>query len=409
MEKALINSVEDRKVSFASDLEHYADLLCDWIAKQEDAMIDCLEALVNVDSNSYDKAGVDAAGKLMESWLVEDGITCSWHSLENSGDVLEARVGFDESNANAPAIFVMGHRDTVFPKGTLETRCFSRDGMKAFGPGVADMKSGLVLNCFVLKGLQHLLKTSDIQQLPFPVIGLFTGDEEIGSPEGRYVIRDRVAGARAVFNAEPGRISGNVVSARKGGASFEIQVTGKAAHSGVNHADGISAIGALAQLVTSLHALTDYDKGITTNVGLISGGMSSNTVAPTATARLDLRFITLEQGEEVKAKINAIIETPVIEGAIATIKILSEFQPFEASMSDVVLAHYQRQANSVGFSVEGEFTGGCSDAGFTSSMGVPTLCGTGPVGAKMHTDDEYCLLDTFVPRTQAVAKSILLL
>ncbi|AEF56263.1 peptidase dimerization domain protein [Marinomonas posidonica IVIA-Po-181] len=409
MDKVVSRKVDNMTSRLASELDNYADLLCDWIATQEDAMIDCLEALVNVDSNSYDKTGVDEAGKLMESWLVEDGIACTWHALENSGDVLEAQVGVNETNANAPAIFVMGHRDTVFPKGTLETRRFSRDGMKAFGPGVADMKSGLVLNCFVLKGLQHLLKTSDIQQLPSPVIGLFTGDEEIGSPEGRFVIRDRVAGAKAVFNAEPGRISGNVVSARKGGASFEIQVTGRAAHSGVNHADGISAIGALAQLVTSLHALTDYDKGITTNIGLISGGMSSNTVAPTATARLDLRFMTLEQGEEAKAQINAIIETPVIEGAIATIKILSEFQPFEASMSDVVLAHYQRQANSVGFSVEGEFTGGCSDAGFTSSMGVPTLCGTGPVGAKMHTEDEYCLMDTFVPRTQAVAKSILLL
>ncbi|BFM50356.1 M20 family metallopeptidase [Marinomonas sp. THO17] len=390
-------------------MERYADLLCEWIAEQEDKMIVCLEALVNVDSNSYDKAGVDNAGKLIEAWLAEDGIHCIWHALENSGDVLEARVGFNEANQTEPAVFVMGHRDTVFPKGTLETRPFTREGMKAFGPGVADMKSGLVLNCFVLKGLQYLLKTTDLETLPFPVVGLFTGDEEIGSPEGRHVIRDRVSGGRAVFNAEPGRISGNVVSARKGGASFEIEVTGKAAHSGVNHADGVSAIGALAQLITWLHALTDYEKGITTNVGLVKGGMSSNTVAPHATARLDLRFIRLEQGEEVKAKIQDIINTPTIEGASATIKTLSEFQPFEASMSEDLLAHYQQQASSLGFSVEGEFTGGCSDAGFTSSMGVPTLCGTGPVGAKMHTDEEFCLLDTFVPRTQAVAKSILLL
>jgi glutamate carboxypeptidase len=323
---------------------------------------------------------------------------------------LEARIasGFDKKDSQ-PAIYLMGHRDTVFPKGTVATRGFTRDGMTAFGPGVADMKSGLVLNCFVLRGLQYLLNNSDIAELPHPVVGLFTGDEEIGSPEGRHVIQQIVKGAKAVFNAEPGRISGNVVSARKGGASFEILVKGKAAHSGVNHADGASAIGGLALIITELHALTDYETGVTTNVGLISGGMSSNTVASDAKARLDLRYITKEQMVETMDAIQSIVDTPRLNGVTASVRLISAFHPFESSMSDVLLAHYQKQAESLGFSVEGEFTGGCSDAGFTSSMGVPTLCGTGPVGAKMHTDGELCLLDTFVPRTQAVAKSALLL
>lgn len=391
-------------------LEPYADVLCEWLAAQEDVMIQCLEDLVNTDSNSYDKEGVDLVGRLIASWLEEDGIECYWHKLENSGDVLEARVDSDFDKQNPPpAVFVMGHRDTVFPKGTVSTRAFSREGMTAFGPGVADMKSGLVLNCFVLKGLQYLIRHTDIGGLSFPVIGLFTGDEEIGSPEGSHVIQRMVKGAKAVFNAEPGRISGNVVSARKGGASFEINVKGKAAHSGVNHSDGASAIGALALIVTELHALTDYETGVTTNVGLISGGMSSNTVAANATARLDLRYITQKQMVKAIEDINAIVSVSRIAGVTASIEMLSVFHPFESSMSQDLLEHYQKQALSLGFSVEGEFTGGCSDAGFTSSMGVPTLCGTGPVGAKMHTDDELCLLDTFVPRTQAVAKSILLL
>ncbi|MBJ7538735.1 M20 family metallopeptidase [Marinomonas transparens] len=403
-------SLEEGKPMDHQLLAPYADVLCEWLATQEDAMIECLEDLVNTDSNSYDKEGVDAAGHLMASWLEADGIECIWHKMENSGDVLEARIDsvFDKKNP-PPAVFVMGHRDTVFPKGTIETRAFSREGMTAFGPGVADMKSGLVLNCFVLKGLQHLIRHTDIGELPFPVVGLFTGDEEIGSPEGRYVIHQMVKGAKAVFNAEPGRISGNVVSARKGGASFEIKVKGKAAHSGVNHSDGASAIGALALIISELHGLTDYETGVTTNVGLISGGMSSNTVAPDATARLDLRYITQEQMSEAMASIQSIVETPRIDGVTATVKVVSAFSPFEASMSESLLMHYQQQAQSLGFSVEGEFTGGCSDAGLTSSMGVPTLCGTGPVGAKMHTDGELCLLDTFVSRTQAVAKSILLL
>jgi len=388
----------------------YADLLCDWLATQEEKMIHCLQALVEIDSNSYDKEGVDAAGRLIASWLEADGIECRWHTSVNSGDVLEARIdsGCDK-NDTLPAIYLMGHRDTVFPKGTVATRGFSREGMTAFGPGVADMKSGLVLNCFVLKGLQYLLTHSDIGELPCPVIGLFTGDEEIGSPEGHHVIQRMVKGAKAVFNAEPGRISGNVVSARKGGASFDILVKGKAAHSGVNHADGASAIAGLALIITDLHGLTDYDSGVTTNVGLISGGMSSNTVAPEASARLDLRYITKEQMTEAIAAIQEIVDRPRLQGVTASMRLLAAFHPFEARMSEALLAHYQQQAETLGFSVEGEFTGGCSDAGFTSSMGVPTLCGTGPVGAKMHTDGELCLLDTFVPRAQAVAKSVLLL
>lgn len=398
-------TTSDKTQTNTRELDAYADQLCAWLATQEDAMIQCLKDLVNTDSNSFDKEGVDAAGHLMASWLEADGIECHWHKLAHSGDALEARVGV----GSGPAIFLMGHRDTVFPKGTVATRGFSQEGMTAFGPGVADMKSGLVLNCFVLKGLQYLLKHSDIGALPYPVIGLFTGDEEIGSPEGRHVIQQKVSGARAVFNAEPGRISGNVVSARKGGASFDIVVTGKAAHSGVNHADGASAIGALAHMVIALHALTDYEAGVTTNVGLISGGMSSNTVAPEARAKLDLRYVTQDQRIKAIEQIQEIIDTPCIAGVTATLTKLSEFYPFEAKMSDELLAHYQAQTKALGFSVEGEFTGGCSDAGFTSSLGVPTLCGTGPVGAKMHTDGEFCLLDTFVPRAQAVAKSVLLM
>lgn len=389
-------------------LVSYADVLCDWLATQEDAMIECLEALVNTDSNSYDKEGVDTAGRLMASWLEVDGIEYRWHRLENSGDVLEARVGGYKQSV-LPAIYLMGHRDTVFPKGTIAKRAFSREGMTAFGPGVADMKSGLVLNCFVLKGLQYILNNTDIGELPYTVVGLFTGDEEIGSPEGRHIIQQTVKGAKAVFNAEPGRISGNVVSARKGGASFEITVNGKAAHSGVSHADGASAIGALAQIVTELHELTNYESGVTTNVGLIHGGMSSNTVAPEASASLDLRYITKAQMVEVMDNIQDIVDQPRSKGVTASVRLLSAFHPFESSMSEVLLKHYQTQAESLGFSVEGEFTGGCSDAGFTSTMGVPTLCGTGPVGAKMHTEGELCLLDTLVPRTQAVAKSVLLL
>lgn len=368
---------------------------CDWLEGQQQTMVDCLAALVNIDSNSYDKAGNDEVADLITRWLEQDGITVIRHPRPGSGDILEAQLGGDGH------VLLMGHRDTVFPTGTVASRGYTQQDNVGFGPGVADMKSGLVMNCFVLRALSRL------PNYPLPVRALFTADEEIGSPDGRAFIEAAAQGARAVLNVEPGRVSGNVVTGRKGGAGFLINVTGKAAHSGVSHADGASAIETLARKIIKLHALTDYEAGITTNVGTVTGGVSRNTVAPSASAQLDVRFVTTEQRDQLYQAIEAIIAEPEIPGTQATIEQTSEFYPLEERMSSELFALYQSQAKNVGFDVDGEFTGGCSDAGWTASLGIPTLCGLGPVGAKMHTDEEYCLLETLVPRTQALTATLL--
>ena len=157
----------------------------------------------------------------------------------------------------------------------------------------------------------------------------------------------------------------------------------------------------------ALHALTDYAAGITANVGLISGGMSTNTVAPSAQAKLDLRFCSLQQREFVFERVQAIVDAPGVPGTTATLTQTSEFLPLERRWSDALMRRYKASAAQIGFDVAGEFTGGCSDAGFTASLGIPTLCGVGPVGAKAHTDGEYCCLETLVPRAQALVGTIL--
>lgn len=369
-----------------------------WLADQRGAMQTALADLVDIDSNSHDKAGTDRVAEAMRGWLLADDIEATHHADPAMGDVLLARLpGIDASQA---PVVLMGHRDTVFPTGTVLQRPWRVDGDRGYGPGVSDMKSGLVLQCFVLMALRRMAP------LPFPVLGLFTADEEIGSQRGRIAIEAHARGARAAFNAEPGRVSGNLVTARKGGANFVIDVTGRAAHAGMNHTDGASAIETLARKIQALHALTDYDAGITANVGLISGGMSSNTVAPSAQGRLDVRFCTLEQRETLFARIREIVAAPGVPGTDATVTQTSEFLPLEPKWSEDLLVRYQASAAQIGFAVEGEFTGGCSDAGFTASLGIPTLCGVGPVGAKAHTDQEYCCLDTLVPRAQALLHTI---
>jgi glutamate carboxypeptidase len=294
----------------------------------------------------------------------------------------------------------MGHRDTVFKTGTVAARGYSRDGDLAFGPGVADMKAGVVANIFALRAIKAA------GGLPFPVVALFTADEEIGSPTGRAEIENAARGARAVFNSEPGRVSGNVVTGRKGGGSFHITVSGRAAHSGVNHKEGASAIEALARKIVRLHALTDYAAGITTNVGVIKGGNTHNTVAPWAEAELDVRFVTLEQRAQIVSEIENIIRAEDVPGTRADIKPVAMFLPLEREHSEALFAIYKGAAARIGFAVEGEFTGGCADSGFTAALGVPTLCGLGPVGGKAHTDEEFCRLDTLLPRTQALAAAI---
>ncbi len=296
----------------------------------------------------------------------------------------------------------MGHRDTVFPDGETTARPFTiRDGV-AFGPGVADMKAGLVMNCFVLAAFARF------GGAPAPLVGLFTGDEEIGSPEGRTVIEAEARQARVVFNSEPGRVSGNVVTGRKGGVFMLFRITGKAAHSGGNFTDGISAIEELARKIQAIHALTDLDRGITLNVGLVSGGQSVNSVAPWAEGQIDLRYVNPEDKDDLMARIGAIIDRSFVPGTRAELTVKGEFLPLTQSPAAKRLFElYVDAAAATGFRTDGEFTGGCADSGFTAAVGAPTLCAVGPVGGKAHSPEEFLRLDTMVPRAQACARAIL--
>src|SRR5436309_13697139 len=202
----------------------------EWLGGQKGAMLSLLEDIVNIDGGSYDKAGVDAVGARLRAFLEEQGIVCETIENETFGDALRATVGGPSNSA----IMLMGHRDTVFPKGEPTRRPFKIENGKAYGPGVADMKAGLVMNAFVLAAF------AKFGGAPAPLVGLFTADEEIGSPSSRGLIEAEARRARAVFNAEPGRPSGAVVTARKGGVFMQLAITGKAAHSGANFEQGIS-------------------------------------------------------------------------------------------------------------------------------------------------------------------------
>lgn len=372
-------------------------LVLDWLASQQQAMQDLLQKVVNIDSGSRDEAGVTAVAHALAERLQAAGVAVQFEPVPGYGVLLHAQVNSDGEGA---PIVLMGHMDTVFPAGTVAKRPYREEAGRAYGPGVADMKSGLVLNVFVAEAFARC------GGLKAPLHLFFSCDEEIGSPATRDLIMDRVRGARAVFNAEPGRVSGNVVTSRKGSMLVEFEVEGVAAHAGINHAAGASAIDALARKTLALHALTDPATGVTANVGVVHGGVVSNMVAPHARAELDLRFTADTNPEDLLARVRAIIEEESVPRTRGRITVARSTLPMKPT-PDYLLALYQESARTLGFEVQGEFTGGAADSGLTASVGVPTLCATGPVGGHPHTEREYCELTTFVPRAQAVALAVL--
>jgi glutamate carboxypeptidase len=376
-----------------------------WLAEQKDAMLREIEAMVNTDGGSYDKDGVDRTGQQVMRFLGSHGIATEVLPQRTHGDCIRGIVegghalGTGNQRAN---IVLMGHRDTVFPKGEPERRPFRIEGGRAYGPGVSDMKSGIVMNMFVLAAF------AKFGGAPGPLVGLFTGDEEIGSPEGRPVIETEAGNARVVFNSEPGRASGNVVKARKGGVFSVVDIEGKAAHSGGNFEAGISAIGEAAHKIVAIHALTDLKRGITLNVGLIQGGQSVNTTAPACQFQIDLRYIEPADRDEIVGRIHEIVAKSFVPGTRATLDIRGEFLPLTQTPAAArVFGLYQGAAAESGLTVNGEFSGGCADSGFTAAVGAPTICAVGPIGGKAHSPEEYLEVGSMVPRAQAMARAIL--
>ena len=372
--------------------------LLDWFVPRKEAMVGLLGEIVDLDSNSHDKDGVDRVGRRLRDWLEEAGIACETTAMERHGDVLHARVA--GGPGNAPAL-VMGHMDTVFPTGEAARRPFAvRDG-RGHGPGCADMKAGLVMNAFVLRAF------AEAGGAPVPLHGLFTGDEEVGSPASAPVIEAAARDACAVLNSEPGRVSGNIVDGRRGGAFFRVTIRGRAAHAGLNPADGRSAIHELGRKIVAWTALGDEARDVSVNVGLVSGGQSVNTVAPDATAEIDLRFTHPEDHAATAERIAAIARACEQDGVSAEVEALGTFHPMARTDGSLALRDaYLAAARELGQGTEAEFTRSCADSGLASSTGTPTVCALGPVGGRAHSPEEYVELDTLAPRAQAMALCI---
>ena len=387
------------------------DQLLGWLARHEAGIAELLQRLVDADSGTYDKSGVDAAGAILTEFWRAQGLEVRTHPHLTFGDGISGHLAAADGSTDRP-ILLLGHRDTVFPKGEPSRRPFHVANGRGYGPGVADMKSGLAIEAYVIAAFAACGRSHA------PITMLTTSDEEIASPSSRPLIEDFARNSRVVFNAEPSRVADALASAgnrqtqvitrqRKGGVFLKAEVTGKAAHSGAHYDRGRSAILDLAQKVAPLHALTDLPRGVSVNVGIIGGGQTVNTIAPSAFAEIDLRYVEPAQRAGMIDAIRAIVERPVVDGTSAMLTISGEFLPLtESDDSRRLLDIYTRAGARLGIEVTAEFTGGCADSGLTAAVGCPTLCSLGPMGGGGHTPDEYVEMASLLTAAQTLALAV---
>lgn len=369
------------------------------VAKKEGWMLARLKELVSVESPSDDKAAVDEAVTLVAKWCAELDGRVKRHRQKQHGDLLE--VWFGPTRSKRKPLMLLGHLDTVWPKGSLKQMPFRVADGRVWGPGTLDMKAGVAM---MLAALAVVQEKALLEQ---PVVMLLHSDEEIGSPVSRALTEKVAKKCAAVFVLEPAQgLAGAYKTARKGVGDYHLRVKGIAAHSGVDFTSGHSAVLELARLLGKVSTFTDLQRGITVNPGVIGGGTRSNVVAAEAWADVDVRIAKaadatrvdkLFRGLKCKDKqcvleVTGGVNRPPMERKPGTVKLFKQAQ---------------KLAKEMGIALDEAATGGGSDGNFTAGLGIPTLDGMGVVGEGAHARHESFLVEQLVPRTALLAGMLL--
>jgi glutamate carboxypeptidase len=369
--------------------------------------LDELEQLCNIDCGSYSPAGVNEVGRWVAAQFEALGASVE-RRPDPAGELGETVIGtFAGTPGAGPRLLLIGHMDTVFPDGTAAERPFQIQEGIAHGPGVTDMKAGLISGIHALAALREL--GGGWASLPFERITYVANpDEEIGSPTSTPHIKEIAASSDATFVLECARANGDFVSARKGIADLRLTVRGRAAHAGVEPEKGRSAILAGARLVERIHALNGHWPGVTANVGVFQSGTRPNVVPDLASIELDIRGVTADELEAAVAAVRDIAGEPGVPDVSVELTQMAGWAPMEKLERSGRLAdHVKALAARLGFSTMDVSTGGASDANTTSGMGVPSIDGLGPIGGRDHSPDEYLEVDSIVPRTTLLAALLL--
>lgn len=363
-----------------------------YLKANQDGIVADLEQLVKAESPSLDKRLTDRCGELLETLFRGHlGIGAERFPRTEIGDHLRFVYGEGERR-----VLVLSHFDTVWDEGRLSYRV---EGEKAYGPGILDMKGGIIQALWAVKALRETGWQPDKQ-----IVFLCTTDEELGSAGSRELIEQQARESDAVLVPEPGIArTGALKTARKGTGRFDIRIRGKAAHAGNHHEDGISALEEMARQIVKLHAMTDYSLGTTVNVGVASGGTRYNVVAEEAILHVDVRAITMSEMERITQQIMSL--KPELAGISLKVEGGMTRPPMERTAKTEQLYRLATASGAeLGIELGEGLAGGGSDGNFAAALGIPTLDGLGAVGEGPHAEYEHIVLDQLPVRAALFAK-----
>ncbi|WP_394156558.1 M20 family metallopeptidase [Vibrio campbellii] len=356
-----------------------------------------LRPLINVDCGTYTTDGIEfIASQFEEKYQAMSGWSLKRIDCGRAGIGLEVR---NKPEAAHIDVMLIGHMDTVFPVGTAELRPMSQDAEKAYGPGVSDMKSGLLNIVYAMRNLDQAV----LDKLSIAIC--MNPDEETGSLDSVDWIQSVAKNAKNVLVAEAARADGGLVKARKGMARYKMIFNGVAAHAGNEPENGRSAITEMANWILAVNAMTNFESGTTLNVGIVSGGNGANIVPEHAEAIVDVRFWSNEEYDDVDSKLNGMLETPFVDGV--SIELVREaYKPsmVPSAQTESLMTLVEEAASELAIDINWKEVGGGSDANNTAILGVPTLDGLGPIGAGFHSDQEYLLLESIEPRIKMLMR-----
>ncbi|WP_240675741.1 M20 family metallopeptidase [Ammoniphilus sp. CFH 90114] len=365
--------------------------LLDYLQENQENILFDLETLVRAESPSQDKQAVDRCGHVLQQlFRTHLGVQADVFPQEKTGDHLRFALGVGEEQ-----ILIITHFDTVWDIGRLTYRV---EENKAYGPGIFDMKGGIIQSLWALKACVDLHVP-----LQYKIVFLCTSDEEIGSASSRQLIEEEARKSRYVLVPEPAVAdSGALKTARKGVGEFRLKIKGKATHSGNHHEEGVSAVEELARQIMYIHSLTDYSLGTTLNVGIARGGTRVNVVPDEAEAVIDLRVTSMAEAERITHLLHNL--KPQVPGTSITVEGDLERPPMERTEKTVELFNLAKECGEdLGIPLTEAFVGGGSDGNFTAALGVPTLDGLGPMGDGPHAEYEHVLIDQLPLRSALFA------
>jgi glutamate carboxypeptidase len=369
--------------------------ILDYLQTRQEAMTQTLKDLVMMDSPSHERMAVNAVADFLARSFGELGADARRLPQAAFGDHIQVTWGRGERQ-----ILLLGHMDTVWPLGEAKERPFQRVRDGATGPGVFDMKGGLVIGLYAVASLCEL-EITPAHQLVF----LFNSDEEVGSPTSREFIERQGRRSEAVLVLEPSREDA-LVTWRKGVGRFELEIQGLASHAGAAHDRGVSAVEELAHQILRLEAMSDYERGTTVNVGVVQGGSRVNVRPASAWAEIDLRVTTAQEGQRMTQAIRQI--RPANPDASLIVSGRMNRPPWETSQAGQTLfERAQRTGAKLGMELWPAGTGGGSDGNFTAALGIPTLDGLGVVGNDAHATTEWIDLASLSRRAALLAELLI--